>query len=278
MSDEKYEKTSEKINAVANLAKAIPVYDDALKPVMKETGKALSTVGRAVNVALAPIRGFVWGAEQIENWLSNEVARKLEGVAENDIVTPDLSVAGPTIEALKFSGHKPELSAMFASLMANAMTSAKADIVHPSFVEFIKEMNTLDARIFAVLCDSLGNVRATFNIQRQHTGAPGVSTLHSFLCDEFVLAAEATGVQGHQVLISIQAAVENLARLGLVSSRSDTHLTAEFQEKQYEKMKQGQIFKQFEALNDKSLKYTFEKSYVQLTQLGKNFKTTVFSK
>ena len=39
------------VRAVTELVKAVPVYDDALQPVAKETGKALQTVGRAVNAA-----------------------------------------------------------------------------------------------------------------------------------------------------------------------------------------------------------------------------------
>ena len=43
------------VDSVTALTKAIPIYQDAVQPLAKETGKALGTIGKAVNVALAPI-------------------------------------------------------------------------------------------------------------------------------------------------------------------------------------------------------------------------------
>ena len=37
------------INAVSNLAKAVPIYEDAVQPLAKQTGKALGTIGEVVN-------------------------------------------------------------------------------------------------------------------------------------------------------------------------------------------------------------------------------------
>ena len=54
----------EVVKAVGELAKT--AYGDALAPMSKEVGKALSTLGRAINVALAPLRVVVWSYEQFE--------------------------------------------------------------------------------------------------------------------------------------------------------------------------------------------------------------------
>lgn len=64
MSDEKPSDTESNaegtIKAVTGLVKEVSIYQDAIQPVAKETGKALGTVGRAVNAALLPIRALVW--------------------------------------------------------------------------------------------------------------------------------------------------------------------------------------------------------------------------
>jgi len=73
---EEDEKISKAINAVTSLVRAVPVYDDAVQPVARQTGKALETVGRAVNTALMPVKGLVWSAEQIEKWIDDRVAKK----------------------------------------------------------------------------------------------------------------------------------------------------------------------------------------------------------
>lgn len=69
------------INAVSGLVEKVPIYQDAIQPLAKEAGKALGTVGRSVNAALMPIRGLVWGIEQIEAFVQHKLAAKLESVS-----------------------------------------------------------------------------------------------------------------------------------------------------------------------------------------------------
>ena len=64
--------------AVAEVVKAVPVYQDAVQPGAKEIGKTLQTVGRTINVALAPVRLVVWGAEQLEEFFATRVAAKMQ--------------------------------------------------------------------------------------------------------------------------------------------------------------------------------------------------------
>ena len=80
------------INAVTNLVKAVPIYQDAIQPAAKEVGKALATITKTVNVALAPVRGLVWGYEKIEDFVSTKVSEKLRNTPEKEIVTPKPNV------------------------------------------------------------------------------------------------------------------------------------------------------------------------------------------
>lgn len=92
------------INATTGLIKAIPIYQDALQPAAKEIGKALGTVAKTVNVALAPVSALIWGYEQFKKFVNNKVAEKLENTPEKNIITPPLHIAGPALESLKYSG------------------------------------------------------------------------------------------------------------------------------------------------------------------------------
>ncbi len=83
------------------MVKEVPVYEDAIRPLAKETGKALQTVGRTVNAALLPVRGLVWGIEQIEDFVQSKVSRKLENTPVEKICSPDPAVAGPALESLR---------------------------------------------------------------------------------------------------------------------------------------------------------------------------------
>jgi hypothetical protein len=63
MGNEKASEIGETAKAVAEIVKAVPVYQDAVQPAAQEVGKSLHLVARAVNAALAPIEGMVWGVE-----------------------------------------------------------------------------------------------------------------------------------------------------------------------------------------------------------------------
>ncbi len=108
------------IKAVTGLVEKVPVYEDAVQPLAKETGKALATVGKAVNAALMPVRGLVWGMEQIEEFVQSKVAKKLGNIPPENIQTPDLSVAGPALESLRYTGHKESLNELYANLLATS--------------------------------------------------------------------------------------------------------------------------------------------------------------
>ena len=135
------------IDSVTALAKAVPIYEDAVQPLAKETGKALGTVGKAVNVALAPLAGIVWGYDKIKDFIETRVAEKLEKVPEERITTPQPNVAGPAIEALRFSGNDETLREMFANLIATSLDKKTALEAHPSFVDILKNISADEGRI-----------------------------------------------------------------------------------------------------------------------------------
>jgi hypothetical protein len=45
------------------------LYKDLLQPAARELGKSLLPLAKAVSLAMTPLRGAVWGLEQIEDWL-----------------------------------------------------------------------------------------------------------------------------------------------------------------------------------------------------------------
>ena len=67
------------------------VYDDALKPAAQESGKTIALIPRTINAALVPLRK--WIAEQEYSLAETEkiLAKKLEHVGEEKIVTPNAS-------------------------------------------------------------------------------------------------------------------------------------------------------------------------------------------
>lgn len=58
-------------------------YDDGLRPVVTEAGKALGTLGKTVNLCLAPLAGVVWGYEKICAYVEKRVTEKLQSNLQN---------------------------------------------------------------------------------------------------------------------------------------------------------------------------------------------------
>jgi len=133
------------IDAVTGLVTAIPIYQDTLQPSAKQIGKSLETVTKTVNIALAPIKALVWGYEKIEEYITKRVSEKLNNVPEENIITPPPSIAGPAVEALRFSGDDINLRELYANLLAAAMDNRTTDLVHPGYVEIIKNLASDEA-------------------------------------------------------------------------------------------------------------------------------------
>ena len=57
------------------------IYKDLLQPTVKETGKNLLNVAKAISVALSPLKGAIWGFEKIEEWVSVKLTEKLSKTA-----------------------------------------------------------------------------------------------------------------------------------------------------------------------------------------------------
>jgi hypothetical protein len=144
MSDEN--KVAEIVTAVEGVVKAIPIYQDLLQPSMQELGKSLQLVAKSVHVALAPLATLVWGYDRIQNFLETTLPKKLAGVSTEKIISPQLGVAAPAIEALRFTDNDT-LRNLYANLLATAMNSDTVTDAHPAFVEIIKSILPDEARI-----------------------------------------------------------------------------------------------------------------------------------
>ncbi|MGH7950996.1 MAG: DUF4393 domain-containing protein [Limisphaerales bacterium] len=141
-------KTRDAVDAVTGLVKAVPIYQDVVQPAAKEVGVGLQ---KTVRLALAPISVLVWGYDQIEEFVKTSVAERLEKIPPEQIQTPLPEIAGPALEALKYTGHNENLRELFAKLLATAMDKKAADQAHPSFVEAIRQLSSDEAKICRLL-------------------------------------------------------------------------------------------------------------------------------
>lgn len=250
----------ETAEAVEGIVKAVPVYQDAIQPGAKEVGRALGTVGKAVNVALAPVAGLVWGYEKIQEFLSARLSQKLKDVPPEQIQTPPANVAGPAMEALRFAGDQAELREMYATLLATSMEAKRAPAAHPAFVEVIKQLTPDEAKIMRRLAD--GVPRPVVNVYEATPGEDGERLAYRYACmlDEEAQIARPEMLGGY---------LDNLARLGLVEIPSDLLLTFEGV---YDPLEQHpNALALLKRIRDRGDKPRFERLLLRLTSLGRHF-------
>jgi hypothetical protein len=233
-------------------------YDDALKPVAAETGKALATLGRTVNMALAPLRGLVWSWDKIEAWLTATVERKLEerAVPNERISTPDPDVAVPAIEALRYT----KLKEQYANLLATSMDTATAADAHPSFVEILKQLTPDEAKILqffppAGRQEPLMDISFTFPEKGQFLIYRNVSTI----------AADA-GCSSEGI---IPRALDNLCRLDLTEIPAIRRLAEDWR---YDRIRNLPIVAEARAKIPQNAQFVMEEKMIGLTILGQSFR------
>jgi hypothetical protein len=204
--------------AIKTVLEAAPIYPDAVQPAAKEFGRtfqpagaefgmALATVAKAVNVALAPLRGLIWGWDKIEEIVIPAIGKRFEKKLRC-LVEPPLTVAGPALEALRFAGPVPALREMYINLLATSMDSETVHKAHPAFVEIIKQLSPDEARLFSTI--------AQMNPTRICPVSIWATATEMRLSDG--TRTEAAQCDHHDLLPSYFA---NLHRLGLVEDNTE---------------------------------------------------------
>lgn len=197
------------VDAVTGVAKAIPVYDDVVQPAAKEIGKGLQTVAKTIHVALAPVSALVWGYEQIKDFVSTKVAERLKNVKTEDIVTPKPNVAGPVLEALRYTGHENSLSDLYANLLAASMDKNTASNAHPAFAEIIKQLTPDEAKLVGLFVHKMPFPLLT--VRRNFKPTTGKNGGQDVLVNFSLLGQQA----GCEHLDLVPTYIDNLCRLGL---------------------------------------------------------------
>ena len=255
-------KVKETIDAVTGLVKAVPVYEDMVQPVAKQLGKTLETVGKAINMALSPVSGLVWGFENIQVFLSTKLADRLKDVPPEDIITPKPNVAGPAIEALRFTGHEDSLSDMYANLLAAAMDKSTASGAHPAFVEIIKQLTPDEAKLIALILQPLPFPLVTIRANHKEVARGGYEVA--------VNVSLLGGMAKLELPDLVPSYLDNLCRLGLAEiptgyTYSDTTLYTELENSPQVKAHQQKINQ------SPDLVWKLNRGAVKVTSLGRQF-------
>lgn len=236
------------------------LYQDAFQPAVQETGKLLARIPRAINAAFSGLDKWILNKEYSIDETKKLLAQKLENVDPDKIVEPEAYVAVPAIQAISYSMNSNELRDLYANLLAKAMNSDTKDLVHPSFVEIIKQMSPIDAQIFTQIMVAAIRPLISINVRV----SPSTLSQHPFEENCSWITDYSLG--------QCRTSFDNLCRLGLIqipygSSYSD--------KKHYDPVKANPYFIHAEnecknKLNkDESITYT--EKYIKVNDLSELF-------
>lgn len=76
-----------------------------------------------------------------------KIEEEIEKIPDDKKCEPDIQMIGSVLEASKYCVEKEELRNMFAKLIVSSIDIDKQDIVHPIFIDIIRRMDNLDARV-----------------------------------------------------------------------------------------------------------------------------------
>jgi hypothetical protein len=205
-------------DAIKGIVEAVPVYQDVMQPAAKEVGAALQTVAKTLHVLLAPVSALVWGYDKIKHHVTTKVSEKLKDIPSERMRMPEPSVAGPALEALRYTGYQESLRDLYTNLLATSIDSATAHQAHPAFVEIIKQMSPDEALIIQVL--STLPVRPMLDVRLEKSD----SNLGRWVIRYFSLVAKEAGVKHPELSANY---LINLQRLGLIELRENYTLHSE---------------------------------------------------
>lgn len=249
------------IDAVTGLVEAVPVYQDVVQPAAQQIGKSLETVAKTVNIALVPIKMLVWGYEQIEGYVTKRVSEKLKNVPPENIITPAPQIAGPAIEALRYTGHEENLRELYANLLATAMDKETALNAHPGYVDIIKNLTPDEALILTIFINTdripLINVKAF--IDKAQNTFNTIAKNYSHIANMITLTNPSL----------VGAYIDNLCRLGILEIPNMLYIN---DVEVYKVLENDEIVERIKKeLENSGREVGFERKQLRLTDYGKLF-------
>lgn len=267
---------------IVDIAKeVIPIkeaYCDVLQPGMKQLGKTTETIGLVINALLLPVRKYVFNLNAKQQQLEKDLVTRLAEIPPDNIVEQaPMHVVVPAIQAWSYSMDCDELRNLYANLLSNAMLVDKQSLVHPAFIEIIKQLNPIDAKMFVEIQQT--SFHSTLvDVILMHFDSPySDSSAYSVLFQNLIICKTSNEYQ------IIASSIINLNRLGLIHITSHGIIKDQLDrqpgfekilssvEKSYEPYENHEVVasyrKSFEGMGDVKLVY----KSLGLTSFGKDF-------
>lgn len=237
----------------------------------KETDSLLSLIPRTVKAALFDLRVWILIQEAKFSEMEQLVSKKLSDKDPQFITPPEPYVAVPALQALSYSMENEVLKDLYANLLSKAMYVETKSLVHPSFVEIIKQMSPIDALLLKEISKKI--LLPTLVIMKKTDDNNGEIKISTKITELKIEGAS------YQI---IDVSLSNLDRLGLIDTTNDRHYTDDKVYEFLESYPDVELLIQQHIEADKSaasqldidtIKKRFEKrkGLIEVTPLGRAF-------
>jgi hypothetical protein len=147
-----------------------------------------------------------------------DLASRLDGVPDDQLVSPSPSVAVPTMQALGYSLDEPDLKEMYLNLLATATDARAKDDAHPAFAEIIRQLTPGEADLLPKILT--GRFWPMVRVDAQERASAATGGYEEILRHLLALSTDESGSTPEEVPL-LPVWVDNWARLGLVDAAYD---------------------------------------------------------
>lgn len=218
MAEDKAESAIEEAAKDAGKVLAKEVYQDGLQPAIKRVGNTLGALAGVMDTVFSPLRLLVYALDTKEALLKERIGKVLHerNVPPERVIPPDVTVAGPALQAMVFAADAAELRDMYAALLATAMDSETARNARPAFVEVLRQLTPDEARIvrWMALNGSVHVYSLLTEVKVANTDGPGWRTTHKAGREDLWLIGQNAGCA---YLDLVPSYMDNIFRLGIAS-------------------------------------------------------------
>lgn len=236
-------------------------YDDLVHPTAQATGGIISFIPRTIRVWFGKWEKWILNGEYAIKETEKLLEEKLKHIPEDKIVEPEPYVAVPAIQQLSYSLDSEELRELYANLLASSINADTKKNVHPSFVEIIKQLSPLDARVVEMIKHNQKPIPII-------TGRLNYEVSNTFL--EIVHDYSTVLYSIYQDVNELAASLQNLKRLGLINVRYDQVVKPDTVYDVFETDTAYQQIKE-SVCNIPNTNISLDKGLVELTDFGLQF-------
>jgi len=134
------------------------IYEDGLTEPVKESGKLLTDLVKALRLFTAPVQLLASYQDRLTKYL-NKVEQSVP--EENQMEAPAF-ISGPAIERLKYLEDSNYLTDLYLNLLKRAIDRERINEAHPAFIHIIDQLSPDEAMLLYIL----GQQSINFNYKK----------------------------------------------------------------------------------------------------------------